>query len=72
MNSIIPINKKTTSPINIELSNDILREIRKEALARGLRPQQIIKVLIKIGLDVYSGRSEVIANVEEDSRNADD
>lgn len=72
MNGIIHPNEKTTSPISIELSNDILREIKKEALARGLRPQQIIKVLIKIGFDVYTGRSQVIANVEADSLNADD
>lgn len=48
----------------IYLPDNIMKEIRKEAFERTLTVTQLLPVLVKLGLDVYTGKVEVISTVE--------
>lgn len=50
--------------ITIYLPDNIMKEIRKEAFERSLTVTQLLPVLVKLGLDVYTGKVEVISTVE--------
>ena len=50
--------------ITISLPENIMKEVRKEAFARSMNVSQLLPVLVKLGLDVYSGKVAIISNVE--------
>ncbi len=52
------------SKTTIYLPDNIMKEIRKEAFERSLTVTQLLPVLVKLGLDVYTGKVEVISTVE--------
>lgn len=54
----------TMSKTTIYLPDNIMKEIRKEAFERSLTVTQLLPVLVKLGLDVYTGKVEVISTVE--------
>ena len=54
----------TMTKTTIYLPDNIMKEIRKEAFERTLTVTQLLPVLVKLGLDVYTGKVEVISTVE--------
>lgn len=58
--------------ITIYLPDNIMKEIRKEAFERSLTVTQLLPVLVKLGLDVYTGKVEVISTVEPNDDWLDD
>ena len=54
----------TMTKTTIYLPDNIMKEKRKEAFERTLTVTQLLPVLVKLGLDVYTGKVEVISTVE--------
>ena len=49
-----------------------MKEVRKEAFTRSMNVSQLLPVLVKLGLDVYTGKVGIISNVEPNDDWVDD
>ena len=58
--------------ITISLPENIMKEVRKEAFTRSMNVGQLLPVLVKLGLDVYTGKVGIISNVEPNDDWVDD
>lgn len=57
-------------PMIITIDDELLKEIRREAFVNGIAAEKLINLLIKLGLDIFTGRMTV--EVKDDEPEGDE
>ena len=57
-------------PMIITVEEEMLKEIRREAFVNGIEAEKLINLLIKLGLDIFTGRMTV--EVKDDEPEGDE
>lgn len=52
-------------PMIITIDDELLKEIRREAFTSGVTVETLINLLVKLGLDIFTGRMTVEVKDDE-------
>ncbi len=52
-------------PMIITIDDELLKEIRREAFVSGVTVEKLINLLVKLGLDIFTGRMTVEVKDDE-------